>query len=246
LSETNQAMIKSEMLIAHFEKLLISVPKKDAPINVKSSLTQMQSIDWLSLINKNAYINKKEEESKKDPHSFCSLVDKPLAQSQNITLGICMETLFQDAIATKTDWVPVLLDDSKNKNGTARKNKKGEHQIDHCWMNVESKTIVYAEEKNNINLDTEKSKVTKEKVQSVAAKIKEKYPDYNVKSYILAARYLSASEEIAQGIIKTKYSDASVIGVNDYLELFGLELIPSYEEYKKIIAAVCLNKFNIS
>lgn len=186
------------------------------------------TIDWDGLIGENMYINKKKE-SCKDEHSFCTLVDVSLTQSQNITLGICMEKLIHDVIAKYTCMTDI----------SERASKKGERQTDHIWLNKETQEIIYAEQKNNINLDTEKCVSTETKVVELAAK----YPGYKVSSYILATRYLSIFEPLAQKIILLKYRHAKVIGINDYLSLFGLHPFEDYDSYKRVINNIVKTKF---
>lgn len=185
-------------------------------------------MNWNTLIADNKYINTTKV-SCKDEHSFCTLVDVPMTQSQNISLGICMEKLFHDAIGKNT----------KLKNISESASTKGERQKDHIWLDEQRRVIIYAEQKNNINLDTEKSVSTEVKVAEVA----KKYPDYTISAYILAARYLSASEPLAKKIIQSKYKNTKVVGVNDYLALFGLPPFESYDAYKRVILTVVQTKF---
>lgn len=114
------------------------------------------------------------------------------------------------------------------------------------YINEKEKTIIYCEQKNNINLDTEKSVETKKKVKLMREQIKRNYPDYTIECYIFAARYLSKDETVAKDIIKRKYKDIDVIGVNDFLKLFNITPIKDYNMYKKIIHDICVRKFNIS
>ena len=203
---------------------------KNLGIKVSSTPKKME-VDWGDVIKSNSYINEKEtEKSSKDKHSFCSLVDVPLSQSQNIKLGICMENLFDDIVLKNTEW--------KNIN---EGNKKGEHQTDHLWLKDDR--LIYVEQKNNINLDTEKTIKTESKVKEVI----DKYLilGYKVEGYILATRYLSCEEDIAKSIIKTKYKNIPVIGVNEYLKIFGLKQISDYDTYKSIINDVIKTKFKL-
>jgi hypothetical protein len=201
----------------------------DASTCSEEDKSVINSVSWDDLICKNKYINK-HKKSKSDIHSFCSLVNRPLTQSQNVTLGICMEQIFKDYIANNT----VLKDISQNGS-----HKKGERQKDHMWLNESKKEIIYAEQKNNINLDTEKSLSTQEKVLEIS----KKYPEHKISAYILATRYLHSSEADASRIIKAKYKNTKVIGVNEYLELFGLTPIADYDSYKKVIMKIVQAKF---
>lgn len=186
---------------------------------------------FINVIKNNSYINKVVK-SKKDIHSFGSLVSIPLTQSQNIMLGSCMEKLFVDYII------------SKGIQSIRKKTKKGDKETDHLY--IYNKQIIYCEQKNNLHLDTEKGPATRKKVQVMIEQIKKEYPDLEIKSYILATRYLSNNETIAQSIIRKKYSDINVLGVNEFLKLFNIEPIEDYDMYKKIIHEICMRKFKIT
>jgi hypothetical protein len=184
------------------------------------------------ILKANKYINERSE-SKSDVHSFTVLSEVKLTQSQNIQLGICMETFLSDAVkSNKRGWVSVR-----------EKTKKGEKETDHLYAHHETKKIIYCEQKDNINLDTEKSKITKNKIGDIVEKFKGEYSGYDVSGHILAARYLDASEDIAASLISRKYSDVSVLGVNNFLAFFDLPPITNYDIYKKIIGSICKKKF---
>lgn len=186
---------------------------------------------FMNVIKKNAYINKVVQ-SKKDVHSFGSLVTIPLTQSQNIMLGSCMEKLFADFVV------------SNGIQSIRKKTKKGDKETDHLY--IHNKKIRYFEQKNNLNLDTEKGPATRKKVQAMMEQIKKEYPDYEIECYILATRYLSNEESIAKSIIRRKYSDVNVLGVNEFLKLFDIEPIEDYDMYKKIINEICVRKFKVA
>jgi hypothetical protein len=112
---------------------------------------------FINVIKKNSYINKVVQ-SKKDVHSFGSLVSIPLTQSQNIMLGSCMEKLFADFVV------------SNGIQSIRKKTKKGDKETDHLY--ILNKQIIYCEQKNNLNLDTEKGPATRKKVQAMMEQIK--------------------------------------------------------------------------
>lgn len=209
---------------------------KDESDELVESMATMALSDcstyYEEIIKSNVYINQRSE-SKSDIHSFTTLAPDRLTQSQNIQLGISMESFLSDAVKSNTNgWISIR-----------EKTKKGEKETDHLYANHTAKQLIYCEQKDNINLDTEKSRTTKTKVQEITTELKKKYPDYDVKGHILAARYLDDTEDVAVGIIARKYSDVSVIGVNRFLAMFGLPLIENYDIYKKIIASICKRKF---
>ena len=133
---------------------------------------------------------------------------------------------------------------SNNIQSIRKKTKKGDKETDHLY--ILNKQIIYCEQKNNLNLDTEKGPATRKKVQAMMEQINKDYPEYEIKSYILASRYLSNEETIAKSIIRRKYSDVNVLGVNEFLKLFDIEPIEDYDMYKKIIHEICVRKFKIS
>lgn len=185
------------------------------------------SSNWSSIIAKNAYISSRYV-AVADQHSFNYLVKRQLNQGQNIVLGCAMEHVFRDAVATNNmGWTSL-----------SEKNKKGEHQKDHIWVHEPTKRVIYAEQKNNITLDTEKSKKTTEKINEVAAM----YPGYTLTPYLLAARYLSKDEEIVKQRA-SKFPGITIIGVNDFLRLFDIPVFRDYDAYKEMIEMVVTSKF---
>jgi hypothetical protein len=193
--------------------------------------------DYFEIISANKYINKYEADGV-DIHSFSYLSNRKLTKSQNIKLGISMENFWADVLSKNTiGWKSIK-----------EKNKVGFKEKDHLYLNDTLKEIIYCEQKNNINLDTEKSKATKDKLQLVKAEILSKYPDYKLSNYLFAARYLDTdTEQIAQSIIKTKKYE-NVIGVNNLLQLFGnpCPKVESYSQYTVIIDKICATKFRMS
>ena len=188
---------------------------------------------YTNIIKKNSYICKLAT-YKNDVHSFNNLAPIKMSQQQNIMLGKCVEEFFRAFVI------------DNNVKSICEKTKKGEKETDHLYINEKEKTIIYCEQKNNINLDTEKSVETKNKVKQMREQIKRKYPDYTIECYIFAARYLSKDETVAKDIIKRKYKDIDVIGVNDFLKLFDIEPIEDYDMYKKIIHEICVRKFKVN
>jgi hypothetical protein len=184
-------------------------------------------MNWFDIISNNKYI-RTQTFSCLDEHSFCSLVEAQLTQSENIRLGIAMEHLFKDAISLNTSkWIKL-----------EEKLKKGDQQKDHIWINKDIGRIIYAEQKNNITLDTEKSKKTVDKIKTIA----KSYPNYDIKTYLLAARYLSKDEELLKQRLK-KFPGIEIIGINDFLNIFGITGFKDYDEYKIVINKVVKTKF---
>jgi hypothetical protein len=224
--------IPSPVMGESIKKRVIRLKKKQDDMPAPAAAQEgKKPVDYFAIARKNKFINQKKE-SACDVHSFCSLLDKPLTQSQNIVLGHCIEHLVADIVLSNPAWVSIKLP-----------NEKGKKETDHLYMNAEKKVIIYGEQKNNINLDTEKSKSTAEKLPVITAELRTKYPDYTVECHILAARYLRNKEEIAEKLIRSKYSGTSVLGLNDFLERFDLAAIVDYAEYKKLISCIVDLKF---
>jgi hypothetical protein len=189
--------------------------------------------DFQSIINSNPYINDRTE-TKVDPHSFNSLISnaRALNQSQNIKLGTATENLFRDTVSKHGGgFEPIEL-------GIV----EGQSQKDQCFKNDTKKTVAYFEQKNNLNLDTEKRPATISKVKKVSEELRQKFPDHTVVGGVFAARYLSSSEPLAASIIKT-YAGVQVYGVNEFLGVFNIAPFSSYDDYVKVILKCCDAKF---
>lgn len=194
----------------------------------------MQTVDFNTIVSENAYINTMTL-SATSVHSFRTLVtDRILTQSQNIILGNCMEPFFNDAVRKNKNWTDIratiLADEGK------------ENQTDHMWLNEAKKTIVYGEQKNNLELDSEKAPATEAKIERITTNLKKKFPGYTIVPLLLASRYLSKDEALCKTASR-RFTRTDVMGVNDYLALFNISPFLDYAEYKKIITAICVAKF---
>ena len=111
-------------------------------------------------------------------------------------------------------------------------------------MNKDTKEIIYAEIKSNIQLDTEKYKSTYEKIIFIIDDLKKTYPEYKVQGYLVAARYYDT--KIIPKKLLTKYTPIqnNVIGVNNYLALFGLDYFNNEEDYIKWINTLATKMFS--
>ena len=193
----------------------------------------MQTVDFHSVVRGNTSINNKKVTST-SVHSFRTLVDdRTLSQSQNIMLGNCMEPFFTDVVK-KSAWTDIR--------STLIAEKGKENQIDHMWLNETTKTIIYAEQKNNLELDTEKAPATETKIERITANLKKKFPGYTITPILLASRYLSKDEALCK-VAARKFTRTTIVGVNDYLAMFDIAPFADYAEYKKIISAICDAKF---
>lgn len=151
------------------------------------------------------------------------LVERNLNQSECIRLGIELENVLKDYILVNSkDWT--ALSEKK----IARK------QCDHLFLHKNTNKIIYAEIKCNLNLDTEKSLSTIQKCLLIQQKLAEKYK-CDVEMFLVGLRYYKT--DIIQPTIKRKYLQIhdNVIGVNEYLRLFGIDVFTDEQEYKMFV-----------
>lgn len=168
--------------------------------------------DFIDMVHKdNEYLIKKHEPSIPDDCSLSFLIDKKIANSEAIRLGIAFESVSRDFIMKKT-----------NLENIKEKNRKGEIETDHLFEDKTNKIIYYAELKGNLKLDTEKSKKTYQKCQETVEKLKLKYPDYEIKWCLVGFRYIDKDE--MPNFIKAKYKEISsnLFGINEYYRMFGI------------------------
>lgn len=171
--------------------------------------------DFKKTINDNQYVKKCTSNKEIGDDSLSYLVRHlNLSQSDKIKLGTGMEKILIDFI---------LKYNPKLENIKAKKLKKGEKEKDHIFKDENNKIIYYAELKSNLNLDTEKSKLTGEKCLSIEKELKKKYIGYTIKMYLVNLRYLTKND--IPNTILNKYPDAleNICGLNDYLNSLGVK-----------------------
>ena len=184
------------------------------------------------LITNCEYIANSTSTKKKDISSLSYLIDIEMSQSECIRLGIGCEKL-----------ISVLIMKYANVINIKKKNEKDKKEKDHLFMDRDNKVIYYAEIKSNINLDTEKLKVTYKKCQDIVLELKEEYPEYEIKWCLVALRYLEYDN--IPNTIKSKYSNISenLYGINDYLKLLDIHLIFTQEIYKTFLNNIAISMF---
>lgn len=185
------------------------------------------------IIKINNYVKKCKSSNAKEIHSLSYLVDKVLSQSDCIKLGTGLENVMRQYIPSENKELVDLKD----------KNKKGIKEKDHLFLHPEKKIIYYAELKSNLNLDTEKSKATINKVIQINKELKEKYKGYEIKYFLVGTRYFS-TQEIPR-IINKKYEEIreNLFGVNEYLETLGIDINFDEKDYKIIINELAQEMF---
>lgn len=184
-----------------------------------------------------SYILKQKEEMKSkkklDEASLSFIINRLLSQSESIRLGIAIECYLRDFIENKTRL--------KNVN---KKNCKGQKQKDILFIDYNQKIIYYSEIKTNLNLDTEKSKSTYIKCQDIVKELEYEYKDFQIKWCLLGARYISC-HEISEKV-KKKYIEIkdNLFGINEFFQMFDIDLVVSNEEYKELLNHIADECFN--
>jgi hypothetical protein len=193
-----------------------------AAYRTTSSTTKMNSLSKCPAVQ--AYMATLKSKSTEDALSLCSLLTRKVSQSTNIRLGNELEEILNL-------YVNSACGDAKDMRPA--KVKKGEHQKD--FLRAFPECIVYGEFKSNINLDTEKRKATREKVNAVAAELVAANPGKNVQPYLVALRYLRTSD--IPPLAASFYPDVTLIGLGDFFRdvlkhpLDEFETYPAYSAF---------------
>jgi hypothetical protein len=145
-----------------------------------------------------------------------------------------MEPFFIDVVRKNSAWTDIR--------STILAEEGKENQTDHMWLNETTKMIIYGEQKNNLELDSEKAPATETKIERITANLKKKFPGYTITPILLASRYLSKDEALCK-VAARKFTRTTIVAVNDYLAMFDIAPFADYTEYKKIISAICDAKF---
>jgi hypothetical protein len=188
-----------------------------------------------NIINNNIYIKNCISNKNKDINSISYLIDYKLSQSDCIKLGIGLEKILQDFI----------LIQNVNLINIKQKNKKGDKEKDHLFIDNNNKIIYYAELKSNLNLDTEKSKSTCNKCLDIKKELCEKYKDYKINMFLVSLRHYA--KEIIPHNICNRYINLNdkLVGINEYLNALSILIKFNNEnEYKlllNLLAKKCLN-----
>ena len=187
------------------------------------------------IINKNAYLNTCVSNKTKDNNSLSSIIKRDMSQSDCIKLGIGVEKVLTDIIIKSNN---DIIDIRPN-------NKKGEKERDHLFQNEKKKEIYYAENKSNLNLDTEKSKSTVEKCLAIKKDLEQKYPEYKIFMFLLGLRYVDIS--FCPKNIKNKYREIeeNLVGINEYMKILNTHIhFETEEQYSQFINEIADKMFD--
>lgn len=192
----------------------------------------LMSIDGVS-----AYIRtlKACERKGRDPSSLSFLVKHDISQSAAIKLGNTLEEVFNLAISE------ILSEKFVRSN--LKKNVKGERQKDILMINEETKDVIYAEIKANINLDTQKAPATVNSTIKVVEDYKAK--GYTVRGFVIALRYLK-SDDIPTTLAKKyqmfkEHDNIHLIGIDEFITVITNETmteLKSYDVYSEFLTMI--------
>jgi len=146
-----------------------------------------------------------------------------LNQSQSIRFGKIFQKFIKGLITSKGyELINENLLDIYETGGTTKKGKK---DLDICF--IKENTIFYFESKLNLNLDSEKSKATDNKILDITNYLIDKNKDLNVFSGIITCWW-----EKEEGLsITTK---TNLIFFKDFLEILSIE--STKEEYYNLMS----------
>ena len=165
------------------------------------------------------------------------MIKKEISQSDCIKLGFGIEKILKDIILIK----------NKNLVDIKPINKKGKKEIDHLFKDEINKIIYYSELKSNLNLDTEKSKITIEKCLYIFNELKEEYKDYDIKMFLIGLRYFDKNIIPKNIINKFVIIKENILGINDYLDILNINYkFENEEEYIEFINYIIDIMFNKS
>ena len=178
-------------------------------IDIKSIIINESNISYLSDIGGDSFNIKK-------------LLGVNLTQSQAIKFGNMFQNMIKDII--KSAGGEVLSQQFADVYGVGdSKSNKGQKDVD-IWFTLNNK-MYYFEAKTNLDLDSEKSKATDNKVRAIAEWMKSNYPNYEIISGVLSCWY---TKEFG---LSVKVKD--VFYIEDLFKILNIEC--SGDEYYQIM-----------
>jgi len=127
----------------------------------------MEKIIESALINDQNIIKMKLKDI--DAYNIKKLLDNPnLTQSQSIKFGKVFETFLKTLIVNRG--FELIHTGFLDVNNEGLSTKKGKKELDICFKH--NNTIIYLEGKTNLNLDSEKSKITDGKILNITNYLK--------------------------------------------------------------------------
>jgi hypothetical protein len=212
------------------EVVLRTLIIKEMMETLVKSVEEKLSMNWMKMVDGNAYIQASVSNKTKDTNSLSSLINRNLSQSDCIKLGTGIEKVLVDCI----------LGQNQDLVNIKQKNKKGVKERDHLFKDEVNKTIYYAELKSNLNLDTEKCKSTSGKCIQIVDELKNEFVDYHIELSLVGLRYFHSND--IPKIISNKYISiqSNVVGINEYMAKLkaypGFETEEKYKEFLNYVA----------
>ena len=212
------------------EVVLRSLIIKEMMETMVKTIEEKISMNWMKLVDGNAYIQASVSNKTKDMNSLSSLINRDLSQSDCIKLGTGIEKVLVDCI----------LGQNLDLENIKQKNKKGVKERDHLFKDEANKIIYYAELKSNLNLDTEKCKSTSGKCIQIVDELKSEFVDYHIELSLVGLRYFYTKD--IPKIISNKYISIhqNVVGINEYMAKLkaypGFETEEKYKEFLNYVA----------
>jgi hypothetical protein len=146
-----------------------------------------------------------------------------LDQSQSIRFGKIFEKFIKDLV--KSRGYELINEELVDIYGTGSETKKGKKDIDICF--IKDNSIFYFESKLNLNLDSEKSKATDEKISNITEYLITQNSGYTVFSNLITCWW-----EKEDGMpISTK---TNLIFMREFLQILGIET--TREEYYEMMS----------
>ena len=199
--------------------------EKNLIIKHNNSINTFKFEDLQNIFNNLNYNNKKSNNKKLDICSLTYLLkDLNLKQNECIKLGLFIEKFLFNLILQYT-----------NLKSIKEKNKKDKIKKDHLFLDDNKKIIYYAEIKSNINLDTEKSKQTINKILNVNKELINQYKNYKIIYYLVNVRFLYKNEIPKNILNKYKQIDNNLCCLNEYLTNLNINYKFNYDIYKQLL-----------
>lgn len=113
------------------------------------------------------------------------------------------------------------------------KEKINKIQLDHCFIDEENKIIYISELKSNLNLDSEKSKATCNKLNEIKKYFEINFSKYTIHIYLVNLRFLD--KKLIDNKILSKFNNINVIGLNEYFKKLNVKITFTEKEYKEFL-----------
>lgn len=164
------------------------------------------------------------------------LNNNKLDQSQSIRFGKIFEKFIKDLIKSKG--YELINEELVDVYGTGSKTNKGKKDLDICfkigsspiatrWISLKENTIFYFESKLNLNLDSEKSKATDDKITNIKEYLIQENKENDVFSGLITCWW-----EKEEGMsITTK---TNLLFMKDFLEILDIET--TKEDYYNLMS----------